>query len=112
MRARTLIAGLAAACLLATATSASAAVRHVTIDGANGPGPAKYNKVFVSEFGPAVGQARARADARDFVGGAGDFTLDAEYLVKQVPNLQVWAIDRRSQALEDTASSSRRWPAR
>ena len=33
-------------------------------------------------------------------GGSGDFTLAARYLVKKVPGLQVWAIDRRSQALE------------
>jgi pimeloyl-ACP methyl ester carboxylesterase len=37
-------------------------------------------------------------------GGAGDFTLDARYLVKRVAGLQVWAIDRRTQALEDTGT--------
>jgi len=37
-------------------------------------------------------------------GGAGDFTLDARFLVKHVRGLQVWAIDRRTQALEDTAT--------
>ena len=36
-------------------------------------------------------------------GGAGDFTLDARYLVKHDRDLQVWAIDRRTQALEDTS---------
>ena len=35
-------------------------------------------------------------------GGAGDFTLTARYLERAVDDLQVWAIDRRSQALEDT----------
>jgi Alpha/beta hydrolase family len=35
-------------------------------------------------------------------GGAGDFTLSARFLVKKIPDLQVWAIDRRTQALEDT----------
>ncbi len=35
-------------------------------------------------------------------GGAGDFTLLAEELTKRIPGLQVWAIDRRSQVLEDT----------
>jgi pimeloyl-ACP methyl ester carboxylesterase len=38
------------------------------------------------------------------IGGAGDFTLVARNLVKRVPSLQVWAIDRRSNALEDTAT--------
>ena len=36
-------------------------------------------------------------------GGAGDFTLDARYLVKHDRDLQVWAIDRRTQVLEDTS---------
>jgi hypothetical protein len=38
-----------------------------------------------------------------FQGGAGDFTLDARELVRRLPGLQVWAVDRRSQALEDTS---------
>ena len=36
------------------------------------------------------------------MGGAGDFTLLGRILTKRVDDLQVWAIDRRSQALEDT----------
>ena len=35
-------------------------------------------------------------------GGAGDFTLTARYLERRFDDLQVWAIDRRTQALEDT----------
>ena len=38
-----------------------------------------------------------------FVSGSGDFTLVARELVKRVPGLQVWAEDRRSNALEDTS---------
>jgi pimeloyl-ACP methyl ester carboxylesterase len=38
-----------------------------------------------------------------FIGGAGDFTLLAKELVNRVPGLQVWALDRRSQAFEDTS---------
>ena len=37
-----------------------------------------------------------------FQGGAGDFALLGPELVRRVPGLQVWAVDRRSQALEDT----------
>ena len=40
-------------------------------------------------------------------GGRGDFTLTARELVKDVPGLEVWAVDRRSQALEDTRTSRR-----
>ena len=76
MRARTLIAGLGAACILAAAAPASGAVRHVTIDGVNGPGPAKYDKVFVDEFGPESAK-RVLVLMPGFEGGAGDFTLDA-----------------------------------
>jgi pimeloyl-ACP methyl ester carboxylesterase len=36
-------------------------------------------------------------------GGAGNFTLIAREIVKRVPGLAVWSIDRRSQALEDTS---------
>ena len=43
-----------------------------------------------------------------YYGGAGDFTLDAREIVKRVPGLQVWALDRRSQALEDTVALRRR----
>ena len=38
------------------------------------------------------------------MGGAGDFTLLGKQLTKRVDDLQVWAIDRRSQALEDTTA--------
>ncbi len=38
-----------------------------------------------------------------FIGGAGDLTLVAKDLIKRVDALQVWAADRRSQALEDTS---------
>ena len=37
------------------------------------------------------------------IGGAGDFTLLGHQLVKRIDGLAVWAIDRRSQPLEDTA---------
>jgi pimeloyl-ACP methyl ester carboxylesterase len=64
--------------------------------------PNEYDKVFVRKFG--------RPSARNvlvlvpgFVSGSGDFTLIARELVKRVPGLQVWAVDRRSNAFEDTS---------
>ena len=36
-------------------------------------------------------------------GGAGVFTFVARDLVRRVPGLQVWAVDRREQAFEDTS---------
>jgi pimeloyl-ACP methyl ester carboxylesterase len=38
-----------------------------------------------------------------FVAGSGDFTLVARELVKRLPDLAVWAVDRRSNAFEDTS---------
>jgi pimeloyl-ACP methyl ester carboxylesterase len=40
-------------------------------------------------------------------GGRGDFTLTAREIVARVPRVQVWAVDRRSQQLEDTGVFAR-----
>jgi pimeloyl-ACP methyl ester carboxylesterase len=96
--------GLALILLAAIAAApAPARDRLITVATPPEPGPAQFNRVTVHQFGP-------KSAKRVFVlmpgtqGGAGDFTLDARYLVKHVPGLQVWAIDRRTQALEDTAT--------
>ncbi len=86
---------------LVLAGPAAAAETVTTIPGAPGPGPSKYDKVFVTKFGPESAK-RVLVLMPGFYGGAGDFTLDAREIVKRVPGLQVWALDRRSQALEDT----------
>ena len=87
---------------LALAGPAPAAERYVSVKGAHGPGPAKYDRVFVAKFGPRSAH-RVLVLMPGTFGGAGDFTLSARFLVKKIPDLQVWAIDRRSQALEDTS---------
>jgi pimeloyl-ACP methyl ester carboxylesterase len=87
---------------LMLAGPAAAAETVTTIPGAPGPGPSKYDKVFVTKFGPKSAK-RVLVLVPGYYGGAGDFTLDAREIVKRVPGLQVWALDRRSQALEDTA---------
>jgi pimeloyl-ACP methyl ester carboxylesterase len=96
-----LIAATAIAATLSFATAAGAAERYVSVKGANAPGPAKYDRVFVSKFGPKSA-SRVLVLMPGTSGGAGDFTLSARFLVKKIPGLQVWAIDRRTQALEDT----------
>jgi len=103
MRARTItalliLAGLATAVPAASATSE----RYVSIAGAKGPGPAQYNRVFVHQFGAPTAK-RVLVLVPGYVGGSGDFTLVARALVKRVPGLAVWALDRRTQAFEDTA---------
>src|SRR5262245_56568679 len=95
----------AAAALAVAAAPASAGVgaeAPVEMKGAPAPGPKSYDKVFVSKFGPR-GADRVLVLIPGTIGGAGDFTLLAEELVSRIPNLQVWALDRRSQALEDTS---------
>jgi pimeloyl-ACP methyl ester carboxylesterase len=91
-----------AAALALTATSALARESVITVPTPAAPGPAQFNNVTVHQFGPASGK-RILVLMPGTQGGAGDFTLDARYLVKRVPGLQVWAIDRRTQALEDTS---------
>jgi pimeloyl-ACP methyl ester carboxylesterase len=86
-----------------TASPALARERVISVDTPPAPGPAQFNHVTVHQFGPASGK-RVLVLMPGTQGGAGDFTLDARYLVKRVPGLQVWAIDRRTQALEDTAT--------
>ncbi len=93
-----------AAVLGATAPAAGAASEpYVAIKGYDEPStPAKYDRVYVRKFGHASAK-RVLVLTPGFVGGSGDFTLDARELIKRVPGLQVWAVDRRSNALEDTS---------
>jgi pimeloyl-ACP methyl ester carboxylesterase len=91
---------LALVALLLCAAPASAAT--FTVPGAPGPGPSKYDRVFVERFGPADAE-RVLILTPGFVGGAGDFALVGRELARRVPDLQVWAVDRRTQAFEDTS---------
>ena len=64
--------------------------------------PAKYNKVFVTKYGsPKARKVLVLIPGTN--GGAGNFSLIGPELAKRVPDLQVWAMDRREQALEDTS---------
>jgi pimeloyl-ACP methyl ester carboxylesterase len=104
---RTLVvlAGTAVALTVAIAAAGPAMARErlVTVPTPAGPGSAELNHVTVHQFGPKSAK-RVLVLMPGTQGGAGDFTLDARYLVKRVPGIQVWAIDRRTQALEDTAT--------
>lgn len=82
--------------------AAAAAEPYVAIAGAPAPGPDVYDRVFVEKFGPASAKT-VLVLVPGFGGGAGGFALVAPELVKRVPGLQVWAYDRREQALEDHA---------
>jgi pimeloyl-ACP methyl ester carboxylesterase len=96
---------LAAALVTASLTAvASAGAREVqtTVTGwTKAPGPRSYDRLEVTK----LGSARAKTVlvlVPGTNGGRGDFTLTARELVRDVPGLAVWAVDRRSQRLEDT----------
>jgi pimeloyl-ACP methyl ester carboxylesterase len=88
--------------LLAVAP-AGARERLIAVPTPPAAGPAQFNQVTVRQFGPKSGK-RVLVLMAGTQGGAGDFTLMARSLAKSVRGLQVWAIDRRTQALEDTAT--------
>jgi pimeloyl-ACP methyl ester carboxylesterase len=97
-----LAAVLTVACLAPAAASA-AKEPYVAIKGYHAPGtPAKYDRVFVRKFGKSSAK-HVLVLVPGFVGGSGDFTLVARELIKRVPGLAVWAMDRRSNAFEDTS---------
>jgi pimeloyl-ACP methyl ester carboxylesterase len=96
-----LVAACLCAALLAPAASAQAQTT-VTVPGVPAAGPAKYDKSFVTKIGPSSAKT-VLVLVPAFSAGAAGFTLVGRDLVRQVPGLQVWALDRRSQALEDTS---------
>lgn len=64
--------------------------------------PAQYNQVMVRRFGsPSASHVLVLVPGTN--GGAGDFDLVGPYLASHVPNLQVWAEERREGALQDTS---------
>jgi hypothetical protein len=94
--------GLTAAIFVALAAPAAAIDRYIPMKVPPGPGPAKYDRVFVKQLGPA------RADTVLVLvpgtnGGAGSVVPVARDIVRRVPGLQVWIEDRREQAFEDTS---------
>src|SRR3954447_25075738 len=99
---RLLLAAAAAAASLGLASAASAAETHTTITGwTKAPGLRTFDRLDVTKFGSAKART-VLVLVPGTNGGRGDFTLTARELVKDVKGLQVWAVDRGSQALEDT----------
>ena len=92
---------VAAGCLAISAAPAAAADKLVAY-ASEGPGPEQFDRVQTRQIGPRKAD-RVLVLMPGTIGGAGDFTLIARDLVKRVDDLQVWAIDRRSQVLEDTS---------
>ena len=93
-------AALLAIALLLLVPAAASAGPVVSVRGAAGPGPARYDRVSYERFGPASAK-RVLILVPGTQGGAGDFSLVGPEIVKRVKGLQVWAYDRRTQAFED-----------
>jgi hypothetical protein len=102
-RRRALAAALSAgAGMLATLPGTAVGEPVFSVHGAPGPGPSRYDRVLVQRFGPASART-VLVLTPGSTSGAGVFTFVARDLVRAVPDLQVWAVDRREQAFEDTA---------
>lgn len=88
--------------LLVPAAPAAARDRYVPMKVPPGPGPAQYDRVFVKQLGPA-GARSVLVLVPGTNGGAGGVVPVARDIVRRVPRTQVWILDRRQQAFEDTS---------
>jgi hypothetical protein len=91
--------------VLAPAASAAgpAAERYVPMKVPPGPGPAKYDRVFVLKLIPTGETRTVLVLVPGTNGGAGGVLPVAREIVRRVPHMQVWIVDRREQAFEDTS---------
>jgi hypothetical protein len=96
------LAALTAIAFLAIAAPAAAIDRYVPMKVPPGPGPAKYDRVFVQQLGPKSARS-VLVLVPGTNGGAGGVVPVARDIVRRVRGLQVWIVDRREQAFEDTS---------
>jgi len=94
---------------LICAAPAAAVDRYVPMKVPAEPGPAQYNRVWVQQLGPKHPH-RVLVLVPGTLGGAGGITPVARDIVRRVPRTQVWIVDRREQAFEDTSVFERRDP--
>jgi hypothetical protein len=90
------------AAFLALAAPAAAIDRYVPMRVPPGPGPAKYDRVFVQQLGPKSARS-VLVLVPGTNGGAGGIVPVARDIVRRVHGMQVWIVDRREQAFEDTS---------
>lgn len=99
---RKLALALVTAALSWPAAAGAQSEQVFSVEGVNAAGPAKYDRVMVRRIGSPTAE-NVLVLVPGFIGGAADFAQLGRDLVKRVPDLQVWALDRRSNALEDTS---------
>jgi pimeloyl-ACP methyl ester carboxylesterase len=90
------------AALAALPATAAHADSYVRMQGAPGFGPARYANLHVERIG-RPGAKRVLVLIPGTFAGSGDFMAVGHALVQRLPWLQVWAIDRRPNQLEDTS---------
>jgi len=83
--------------------------RYVPLSVPAAPGPAAYDRVWVRQLGPKQAE-RVLVLVPGTLGGAGSITPVAREIVRRVPRTQVWVVDRREQAFEDTSVFESRDP--
>jgi hypothetical protein len=98
-----------AAAMLAWATPAAGVDRYVSMKAPPAPGPAQYDRVWVQQLGPK-GARQVLVLVPGTLGGAASIAPVARDIVRRVPRTQVWIVDRRQQAFEDTEVFERRDP--
>jgi hypothetical protein len=106
-----LIVALALTAALVLAAPAAALDRYVPMKAPPAPGPAKYDRVFVKQLGPARPR-NVLVLVPGTNGGAGGVEPVAREIVARVRSTQVWIVDRRQQAFEDTSVFATRDPQR
>ena len=104
-----LMAASALSLSLVVAAPAAAVDRYVPMKGAPGAGPARYDRVFVQQLGPKK-HDRVLVLVPGTNGGAGGITPVARDILRRVPRTQVWIVDRREEAFEDTSVFETRDP--
>ena len=97
-----LAAALGVVLALVVAAPASAVDRYAPMKVPPGPGPKAYDRVWVQQLGPD-GARSVLVLVPGTNGGAGGIEPVARDIVRRVPGLQVWIVDRRQQAFEDTS---------
>jgi hypothetical protein len=83
-----------------SSSASSTSEPYVALKGAPGPGPSRYDRVWVRKIGPSNAK-RVLVLVPGLNGGSGNFRVIGRDLVKRVKDLQVWALDRRESAFED-----------
>ena len=103
MRTRATLAAVLTTLAALAGASEARADSVFTVPGFHAAGtPKRYDRVQVRRFGSPKAR-KVLVLVPGTLGGAGDFTLVSRYLVKHVPDLQVWAEMRREGALEDNS---------